>query len=232
MHTTIRLRSNNQSLVAVAENVANLVKIDLLYRRYQNQPRADRVPQYVQQLKSGTDGQKEIAANALGNLAANAKNRVAIGQAAGVIPALVALVSNGTCTQKEQAAQALRNLTCNNAENTVAIIDFFLSGHCHKVAIGRGVAKLFVPEIKALLMCFGLSVGGKKAVLVEGLRPQIEKHQNALSQTVGAKRKRPQSGLESENDPTSRSRAGGKPANAASSQAGFPHGTSVPHSHV
>ena len=60
---------------------------------------ANRITQHVQLLKSGTDAQKTKAAEALGDLAAAknaAKNRAAIVQAAGAIPALVALVSDGT----------------------------------------------------------------------------------------------------------------------------------------
>jgi hypothetical protein len=55
----------------------------------------------------GTDGQKEQAARALGNLAVqNAENKVAIAQAGG-IELLVTLVERGTDGQKEQAAGAL-----------------------------------------------------------------------------------------------------------------------------
>ena len=58
----------------------------------------------------GTDGQKEQAARALGNLAVqNAENKVAIAQAGG-IALLVTLVERGTDGQKEQAACALKNL--------------------------------------------------------------------------------------------------------------------------
>jgi hypothetical protein len=68
----------------------------------------------------GTDGQKEQAARALGNLAVqNAENKVAIAQAGG-IELLVTLVERGTDGQKEQAAGALKNLA-TDAGSHVAI---------------------------------------------------------------------------------------------------------------
>ena len=67
----------------------------------------------------GTNGQKEQAAAALGNLAFNADNQVAIAKAGGIAP-LVALARDGTKKQKEWAAVALRNLA-RNADNQVAI---------------------------------------------------------------------------------------------------------------
>jgi vacuolar protein 8 len=68
---------------------------------------------------SGTDGQKQYAAGALANLAANAKNQVLIAQAGAIAP-LVTLVQSGTAGQKENAAAALMNLTAS-AENQVLI---------------------------------------------------------------------------------------------------------------
>ena len=70
-------------------------------------------------VERGTDGQKERAAYALGILARDAGNKVAIAQAGGV-PPLIALVEGGTDGQKEMAALALANLALD-AGNRVAI---------------------------------------------------------------------------------------------------------------
>jgi vacuolar protein 8 len=68
-------------------------------------------------VQSGTDRQKEHAAGALQNLAANAENKVLIAQAGAIAP-LVTLVQSGTAGQKKHAASALRILAIN-AENEV-----------------------------------------------------------------------------------------------------------------
>ena len=70
-------------------------------------------------VQSGTAGQKEQAAGALRNLAANAKHKVLIAQAGAIAP-LVTLVQSGTAGQKESAAGALKSLAIN-AENKVLI---------------------------------------------------------------------------------------------------------------
>ena len=62
------------------------------------------------------DAQKEHAARALGSLAVNADNAVAIARAGGIAP-LVALATSGTDGQKEYAAGALRILALINADN-------------------------------------------------------------------------------------------------------------------
>ena len=68
------------------------------------------IPTIVKFVKSGTDEQKEKAADALQNLAANnADNKITIKNAGGIEP-LVALVMSGTNEQKEVAAGALQNL--------------------------------------------------------------------------------------------------------------------------
>ena len=59
--------------------------------------------------RSGTDAQKEDAAMALGKLASNADNRIAIIKAGGIGP-LVTLVRDGTDEQKKYAAMALSSL--------------------------------------------------------------------------------------------------------------------------
>jgi len=71
--------------------------------------------------RDGTEAQKENAAGALRNLAANDANKVAIAEAGGIAP-LVALARDGTEAQKENAAGALRNLAANDA-NKVAIAE-------------------------------------------------------------------------------------------------------------
>ena len=80
--------------------------------------RAEEAP-LVTLVQSGTAGQKEQAAGALGNLAINAENKVLIAQAGAIAP-LVTLVQSGTDGQKEQAAGALGNLAINS-ENQVLI---------------------------------------------------------------------------------------------------------------
>ena len=70
-------------------------------------------------MEGGTDDQKVTAANALGILARDDGNRVAIAQAGGV-PPLIALVEGGTDDQKERAAEALVNLAVDDG-NSVAI---------------------------------------------------------------------------------------------------------------
>ena len=67
------------------------------------------ISQHIQAMRSGTDGQKQKAAFALGWLAHNAENQMAIA-AAGGVPPLVSLVGGGTDGQKQQAAAALANL--------------------------------------------------------------------------------------------------------------------------
>jgi len=69
--------------------------------------------------RDGTEAQKENAAGALRNLAANDANKVAIAEAGGIAP-LVALARDGTEAQKEEAAAALAVLAVNDA-NKAAI---------------------------------------------------------------------------------------------------------------
>ena len=134
---------------------------------------ANGVPPLVTLLSKGTKGQKECAVRALRWLALDATNSVAIGQAGGIEP-LVALVSEGSKDQKEKAVDALRDLA-KDTTNKAIIID--------TLPADLVVARLTVPEIKFLLKCFDQTVGGKRDVLVERLRQQIEKHQNGLGQT-------------------------------------------------
>ena len=63
-------------------------------------------------VKSGTDAGKEYAAGALGNLAVNDDNKIAIATKGGLEP-LIALVKSGTDAGKEYAAGALRSLALN-----------------------------------------------------------------------------------------------------------------------
>jgi hypothetical protein len=72
-----------------------------------------RVERLVALARGGTDAQKESAAAALANLAADsADNQAAIARAGGIEP-LVALARGGTDAQKESAAAALRYLARN-----------------------------------------------------------------------------------------------------------------------
>ena len=70
------------------------------------------VEQLIQDLRSGSVWTQEQAAEALGALAVNADNRVAIAQAGGIAP-LVALTRSGSAGAREQAAGALRLLAIN-----------------------------------------------------------------------------------------------------------------------
>jgi len=68
----------------------------------------------VDLVRDGTEKQREFAALALANLAANSvENRVDIA-AAGGVEVLVELASGGTATQMECAAWALGNLEVKN----------------------------------------------------------------------------------------------------------------------
>jgi vacuolar protein 8 len=83
------------------------------------------IPPLVALVRDGTDAQKEHAVWALGWLAFNADNQIAIAKAGG-IPPLVALIRDGTDAQKAHAvwalgwANALRSLPFN-ADNQIAI---------------------------------------------------------------------------------------------------------------
>ena len=68
----------------------------------------------------GTDSVKEAAAWALGELAGNADNHVAIVRAGAIVPLMALLSGGGADGVKEAAAGALRNLAAN-ADNQLAI---------------------------------------------------------------------------------------------------------------
>ena len=77
------------------------------------------IPTLVTLVQSGTDGQKEQAAVALGFLAHSARHRVAIAQAGAIAP-LVTLLRSGTDAQKWIAASTLGFLA-HDAEHRVLI---------------------------------------------------------------------------------------------------------------
>ena len=71
------------------------------------------VPKLVDQLQSGGDDAKAEAADALGSLAVNADNQVAIAKEEGALAALVALLREGSAVGKEHAAGAVKSLSRN-----------------------------------------------------------------------------------------------------------------------
>ena len=83
------------------------------------------LPRFIDELKGGTDGGKEMAARALSNLisgtAEHKEHKNAI-VAAGAIEPLVALLKSGSGCGKKYAARALANLACCTAEHRAAIV--------------------------------------------------------------------------------------------------------------